>query len=176
MEVQWQIAMVHKIPKDTLSHEAGLTLIEILVVSILVMILFTILFIAFNPVQYRAKARDEKRLSDLSTLDRMINEYNVDHNTYPDTVNTLRKSTLLPGGNSGPLQSVTVGWIKQNLSSYGTKLPVDPVNDATYYYSYKQNGTSYELDTVLEYYTDKSANDGGNSSTIYELGNNLTLL
>ncbi|MDD4761591.1 MAG: hypothetical protein PHZ25_01010, partial [Candidatus Pacebacteria bacterium] len=56
-------------------------------------------------------------------------------------------------------------------------LPIDPTNDATYFYSYACDNTNitYELDVVFEstkYLTteDYDAKDGGSSATTYEVG------
>lgn len=42
--------------------------------------------------------------------------------------------------------------------------------------TYQHEITTYELNATLEYYVDKSANDGGNDDDVYELGNKLTIL
>lgn len=93
----------------------------------------------------------------------------------------------------------TTGWIKMNFTGLSTGnalsgLPIDPTN--TYsasglYYRWGCNYASgiyqYEVDASLESAKykpsctasncdDKSARDGGNSSTRYETGNNLNVL
>jgi hypothetical protein len=49
---------------------------------------------------------------------------------------------------------------------------ITPPVDITYIHT----EDTYEIDTVLEYYTEKSENDGGNNPNVYETGNDLTLL
>ena len=56
------------------------------------------------------------------------------------------------------------------------KLPIDPVNDSTYYYSYKKSSKGYEIDAKLEYYNTYSSNDGGNDSSLYEIGTDLSIM
>ena len=130
----------------------------------------------FQAVDSGAKARDQVRLSDISTLDRAISEFALDNKRYPDIVDIPRTSTSLPGGNSGPFESAYAGWIDEDLSAYIPKLPVDPINDVSYFYSYQHNATSYELNARLESLEEYMENDGGNNVGLYEIGNNLTLL
>jgi hypothetical protein len=123
----------------------------------------------------KSRARDDRRLSDINILDQAINEYLLDNGDYPDVVGTLRDSTSLPSGNTS-LDNSSDGWIDADLSKYTAKLPVDPLNDATYHYSYYHNITGYELNAVLEYYTEYAQEDGGDDPDIYEMGNNTTLI
>jgi prepilin-type N-terminal cleavage/methylation domain-containing protein len=166
--------MVYRTRKKHLNKRA-FTLIELLIVVSVFMILLTTFFVFVNPVQRKAETRDTKRLSDIATLDRVVNEYYLDNGVYPDQASVYRTSTVLPDG-SIALENSTSGWIKQNLSSYTAKLPTDPVNDLYYYYTYYHDDFSYELNAVLEYQTEKMQNDGGNDSDVYELGNNLQLI
>ena len=153
----------------------GFTIIELTVVISLIIIVTVATLVFVNPTTNLAKSRDNKRLSDLETLDRVINEYRIDNGAYPDALGILRTSTSLPAGATS-LQSSSAGWIEENLSVYTSKLPTDPKNNATYYYSYKHDITSYEINAVLEYYVVKSQNDGGNDTGKYEIGNNLTII
>ncbi len=128
-----------------------------------------------DPVSLKKRGRDNKRISDMSVLERIIAEYLLDTGSYPDILDTTRNSSVLPTGNAGPLFSSSDGWIDQNLSVYEVKLPVDPLNDATYNYKYRHTASGFEINTVLEYYTDKSSEDGGNDDSVYEVGNDLTI-
>jgi prepilin-type N-terminal cleavage/methylation domain-containing protein len=81
----------------------------------------------------------------------------------------------------------STGWLPVNfsqitLSSPLASLPVDPVNNATNYYAYAATTTNgayyFEIDTFMESkkYSAGGSNDvvttdGGDSSTIYEIGN-----
>lgn len=78
------------------------------------------------------------------------------------------------------------GWIPVNFSGIASlnlsSLPVDPSNTANnaapyLYYSYacRSNGT-YEIDANLENMTADEINDGGNISTLYEVGSDKTIL
>ena len=88
------------------------------------------------------------------------------------------------------------GWIRVNYASSTTgrafsNLPIDPTNSSSYYYrwgcTYIGGIYEYEADATLEsakYKYDcttsgcdrKATKDGGNSTTRYEIGNNLNVL
>jgi prepilin-type N-terminal cleavage/methylation domain-containing protein len=72
------------------------------------------------------------------------------------------------------------GWLPVNFSqlSYGSPLgvlPVDPVNNATYYYAYAATSTGgnfFELNAFMEStkYNGIMTSDGGDNSVVYEVG------
>ena len=68
----------------------------------------------------------------------------------------------------------STGWIPidftvSNSNRYITTLPVDPINDGTYFYSYFPGG-SYELIARLKNSRSNSINDNGFYDDAYELG------
>ena len=156
--------------------EKGFTLVELMLVIFLITTLTAVLILIFKPAEANSRARDEKRLSDAYSLDRAVAEYQLDKNAYPDSLGVLRVSTTLPTGATGPVQNSTSGWISSDLSVYLPKLPTDPLNNSTYFYSYKHDVSGYEIDVKLEYYANYSQTDGGNDAEIYEVGNNLTII
>ncbi len=160
--------------KPTLKNK-GFTIVEILAVVSISLIMLTLALYYVNPIKNRKRSRDNKRLSDLQTIDRYINEYILDNHTYPDDQFTLRQSNILPTP-SEQLQGIVSGWIPVNFSEYGSILPIDPINDTDYFYFYIHNGVSYELNTRLEYNLDLMENDGGNDLNLYEIGTDLTLI
>jgi type II secretory pathway pseudopilin PulG len=157
-------------------NQVGITYVEILITIAIIMVLFVAVMLIINPVELQKRGRDNKRISDISALDRAIGEYLLDKKYYPDTADVTRTSNVLPTGNTGPLSKSSDGWIDANLSSYNPSLPTDPLNDATYHYTYRHNSSGYELNAVLEYLTSYSNGDGGNNSEVYEVGNDLTIL
>ncbi len=171
-------AMELKILKKTDSnYDQGISIIEVLVVITMVALLSTLAFVLINPQELKAKARDEKRLSDISTLERVISEFRVDNGYLPDELGVIRTSTSLPTGALGPLvQSNGNGWIPVNLSVYNSLLPIDPINNETYHYSYSNNGYSFELNARLEILTEHAQDDGGNDGTLYEVGDDLSII
>jgi prepilin-type N-terminal cleavage/methylation domain-containing protein len=157
------------------NHKKGFTIVELVIVIAVIMILVTASVVLIDPVAKKKRARDNKRLSDVSTIDRAINEYLLDKGDYPDQADTLRESTTLPLGSSALVNAVG-GWIAADLSKYTSRLPIDPLNDGTYHYSYYHTVSSYELDAPLEYLTEEAQNDGGDDPQVYEMGNDLTLI
>ncbi len=157
------------------SKQKGVTITELLIAITLIAILATSSMLLLDPGEKRAKARDNRRLNDISTLDRAVNEYLIDYGDYPDLFMILRDSTTLPGGGIS-LDNSSAGWIDADLSAYTSHLPIDPVNDVTYRYYYYREVTGYELNAVMEILADEAANDGGDDPARYEIGNDLTLI
>lgn len=157
------------------SKQGGFTLVELIAASTIALLLLTLTIVVYNPVERNKKARDGKRLSDISKIDRAISEFMLDKKYYPDTEGVLRFSDTLPSGSTS-LNKSNKGWIFDNLSSYTSMLPTDPINDATYRYSYIRGSNGYELDAKLESMTDEMISDGGNDNLMYEVGNNLNLI
>ena len=162
--------------QSPIKKSSGMTMIEILVSMAIMLLLILVTVLLTNPAELQARGRDQKRLSDIAVLDRAINEYNLDNASYPDAVDTTRYSNALPLNNTGPYENPADGWIDINLTAYVTRLPTDPLNDNTYRYTYRHGAFGYELNAVLEEETDFMLNDGGNSNSFYELGNDLTIL
>ncbi len=162
-------------PKYIKSNQKGVTIVELILVITLITILATTIMVILKPEEKKAKARDNKRLSDISLLDRVINEYLLDYSDYPDLFDVLRDSTTLPG-TSVSLDTAAAGWIDEDLSEYTSRLPIDPINDVTYRYYYYHGDSGYELNAVMEYLTDEAVNDGGDDPARYEVGNELTLI
>jgi len=73
------------------------------------------------------------------------------------------------------------GWIPINFSATDLTsplrtLPIDPVNNIDYYYSYNPGG-SYEINAFFQsdkYLNSVAPNDGGDSFNTYEKGYSLT--
>lgn len=153
----------------------GISIIELLVAVTIIMILSASIIVYVNPDERRKIARDNKRFADISTLDRAINEYLLDNGSYPDAENVLRRSNVFTG-ESISLDNSQAGWINADLSKYTSRLPVDPINDDVFNYSYIHNATSYELNAVVEILFEYAQDDGGNDPNSYEIGNDLTLI
>lgn len=155
------------------------TLIELLIVIGIIAILGVIVVLTINPVELLRQARDAKRLSEISTLHRAINLYEVDvPGTTPGLPNTIYLSlpddvsatcashpalpTPPPGWQYNCVTEANLrnangtGWIPVDFTALSTgaplaALPVDPQNDAAtgLYYSYVAGG-SYVLTAILE--------------------------
>jgi type II secretory pathway pseudopilin PulG len=159
----------------TLKVQKGFTLFELIIIIATLSIFLSGTLILVKPAQLFKRGRDQKRLSDISAIERAFSEYLLDNNTFPDSADTSRTSTILPDGNSGPLENPASGWLS-DVSSYITKLPTDPLNNEAYFYSYQHTGSTFELNARLETLLDLAQNDGGNDSAVYEIGTDLTIL
>lgn len=169
----------------------GFTLVELLVVIAIVAILAAVVVLIINPLELTRRGRDAARLSDLSNLQNAINvavqeatnsgeAILCSGGTYPCT------TASYPVGGTTRLADGT-GWVKVNLSGQKSvsvpTLPIDPVNDSTFHYTYCADNDAWEIDTVLEsdQQKPKQAADGGDQNATdtsgrYEVGSNLTLI
>jgi len=186
--------------------EKGFTLIELLVVLALVAILSVVVILTLNPAELLKQARDSNRTSDLSTLKSAISLYMADFNT--PVIGTsgycyVSFTTSAPATNCGTFTSSTLsatstgagnrsvngtGWVPVDFSAISSgapigQLPVDPVNNASWYYAYGVTGTTnqlFELATQMEsskYMSgggaDVESTDGGSRTDWFETGTTL---
>jgi len=174
---------------------------ELLIVIGVLAVLTTAATLVLNPAELLKQARDSTRISDLSTLNEALSLY-VTNVSSPDLDAAISSCsnkcftnasdiTANCGGRHAAARLSTTdadrtidgtGWIPVVFSNIPggsplSVLPIDPTNDATYFYSYAcdNTNTTFELDTVFEstkYLTteDYDNKDGGSSATIYELG------
>jgi prepilin-type N-terminal cleavage/methylation domain-containing protein len=182
--------------------QKGFTLIELLVVIALIAVLSVAVVLALNPAELLKQGRDSTRISDLANINSALSLYLVDVSTpMPTSSNTCYvhassgatltncQARFASGISTTSLiasQAVNgQGWIPVNLSliSSGSPLPrypVDPVNSGNYYYAFRPSSTAgfYEINAILESskYNSQAATDGGSSSTVYEVGNDITNL
>ncbi len=174
----------------------GFTLVELLIVIGILAILTAAVVIILNPGELLKQARDSQRMSDLDAVKSAISLYLTDAATPSITGNnancyvyTGSSSAAACGSRFASGTTTTVatrvtdgtGWIPVNFGSISggsplSTLPVDPSQGTTYYYAYKGDNTNlvFEINAVLEstkYATSKQGSDGGNSASIYEVGN-----
>ena len=167
------------------SAHGGFTLVELLVVIAIIAILAAVVVLIINPLELTRRGRDAARLSDLANLQNAINVA-VQEASGAGAVAVLCKiAGAYPcTGNSyqGTRASDGNGWVKTDLSVQKSvsipTLPIDPVNDVTYHYTYCANNDTFEIDTVLESAQQKPKElaDGGNDDTKYEVGSSLTAI
>ena len=65
---------------------------------------------------------------------------------------------------------------ESEINEYMLNFGVYPDSPPPYEVTYSHNGKRYELNVTLEYYLEKSQNDGGNNPDVFESGNDLTLI
>lgn len=103
--------------------QRGFTIVELLIVIVVIGILAAITIVAYNGVQ--ARARDNTRMSDLSTIRKALEMYKSENGQYPEeNAASWEYSTTDPQN------------FLSALKPYISKVPVDPVNDASNYYYY----------------------------------------
>lgn len=179
----------------------GFTLIELLVVIGIIAILSVVVIVTLNPAQLLKQSRDSGRVSDMSTLKTALSLYLADVSS-PDLDGSsnigciAHSSSLIPSsagctrfsaGTAATDTDLTVdgtGWIPVNLNAISSgspipQLPIDPVNNRTYFYAYRpdQTNLTFEINMLPESSkfsaggsSDVTTWDGGNSSTLYEVG------
>lgn len=163
----------------------GFTLIELLIVIAIIAILAIIIIVAINPGKMLAKSRDSQRFSDVTSLATALNLYLADGKTFTTAGPYNSNDAGFANDNARKLNDGT-GWIKNvdftSVSSGAplAALPLDPVNDATYHYTFGTDTTAktYEIDSTFEHSdnTSKHASDGGDNTNVYEVGTDLTVL
>ena len=178
--------------------QKGFTLIELLVVIALIAVLAVAVILALNPAELLKQGRDSTRISDLANINSALSLYLVDvaspsmgisTNCYVQASSSANCSSRFIGSpttTSTASQAINgTGWIPVDLTKISSgsplpKYPVDPTNAGNYFYAYRPSSTPgyYEINAVLESskYSSQAANDGGSSSTVYEVGNDITNL
>jgi len=167
----------------------GFTLIELLIVIGIMAILATVVVLVLNPAQLLAQARDSQRMSDLTSVKSAIALYLATADspavgaTSKGTVSTAcwfgTTCTTTCSGISTSTAVDSTGWVNVDLTGTAggsplSALPLDPSQTATYQYTYIGDATNltFELNANLEStkYSGLEATDGGNCSSVYEIG------
>ncbi len=172
----------------------GFTLLELLIVIGILAILATTVTLVLNPAEMLKQARDSQRLGDLRSVHAAISIYAATATSTEfascgsgctNTGGTV--SPFSAGGSCTQNASTTVdgtGWaspLDLRKTSGGaplSKLPIDPSNGSTLYYAFKcATANTWEIDGILESdkYKSLMSNDGGSTSTHYEIGNDQDL-
>lgn len=166
-------------------RKGGFTLIELLIVVAIIAILAIIIVIAINPARILEKSRDSQRFSDMTTLATAINLYLADGQVFPgDEDKTTNDAACIADINACKKNDGS-GWVPLNFSLVSSgaplaALPIDPTNDATYFYEIglNQGLKTYEISAAFESdsNTPKQAADGGDDANRYEVGTDLTII
>ncbi|MFA5053482.1 MAG: type II secretion system protein [Parcubacteria group bacterium] len=164
----------------------GFTLIELLIVIGILAVLSSVVVIILNPGELLAEGRDSRRISDLNTIRAALMGYLTQvPNADLGSCNSGGICTFNPGAGKGPFTNTTCssisaatnitgsGWVDVNFASIPSgspipSLPIDPINNANYFYAYACTKTPYffELNTRLESqkYRNEMVLDGGNKN------------
>ena len=138
----------------------GFTLIELMVVVLIIMLLAGVIVV--NVDTARKKARDAKRISDLSTVSAALENYYADNHAYPVADNW----TIAHDSKDSP-----TGWVPSITPQYLQVLPVSPRNiDGNHAYWYRSDSPYREYKIVacsLESPEgwNQANNDGGTRQT-----------
>lgn len=173
----------------------GFTLVELLVVIAVLAVLATATVLVLNPAELIKQGRDSARISDLSAINSAIALYLADYSNATTSGSGFCTATTT-GAVAWPMngsctQNATTsvdgsGWVDINFNQVSvgsplSRLPVDPVNNSSFYYAFKTStGLTFEVDAKMEstkYGTTTATNvvqnskDGGNQAYWYEIGN-----
>jgi prepilin-type N-terminal cleavage/methylation domain-containing protein len=117
----------------------GFTLIELIIVIGILGVLAVAAVVALNPIAQFQKANDVRKKSDLAQIQRALESYYQDNNSYPVVI-------------ASPYQIPGVAWGK-SWEPYMTLLPQDP--DSSKQYVYYSDGQTYYIYASL----DRGSND-----------------
>lgn len=125
-----------------IKSKVAFTLIELLVVITVINILGSIILVSANTA--RQKARLVRRVTDIRTIQKALELYNLRNDSYPDT--GMQKFSECAGGFTTQPKNQ---WIPNLVSEgYLRFLPTDPFmasNQPASCYAYQSNGTNYKL-------------------------------
>lgn len=130
----------------------GFTLIELLVVIAIIGLLSTLAVVSLNSA--RQKSRDARRVSDVKQIQTALEMYFSDEDTYP--IIDPAAAITLGSDNYDCLDDSTAGFVAScgTGNVYMTSVPADPLNNATYLYTYEStsatDGSGYTIKFKLE--------------------------
>jgi len=127
-------------PKNLFLKNDGMTLSEIIVVTLILGIFVLLAILTLKPKYQIAKARDKKRVSDLKKISTGLEDYVGDHPCYPDDV---------PAGT----------WVNE-LEHY-MRVPKDPLTGQNYLYE-KPQCSHFIVYATLELEETKTYGPNGN--------------
>ncbi len=161
----------------------GFTLVELLVVIAIIAILAAVVVLIINPLELIHRSRDAARVKDLENLQQAINVSMQEGTTSLESI--LCKDSGYPctgSSNIGTRLTNGSGWVKANLAVQNSvtvaTLPIDPLNNPDYHYTYCADSDSWEINATLESEQQayRMAADGGNEADKYEVGSNYLLI
>ena len=161
--------------------KSGFTLIELLVVITIIGIIATFSVIALNPIEIIKKARDARRISDLTQLKQAIDLSLAENG---DILGDFGNSSTDTRSSDG------TGYVKTSVVKNMPLLPIPGKNGQTisnsngnlsidaYYFQAIIGTLRYEIKTTFEsnVFQNKLVTDGGNEPDYYEIGSDLTFI
>jgi hypothetical protein len=145
---------------------------KVFISSVLTLALF---FTTTSTTSANSNPNDQERLREMVYLNRIIKRAIAEGEITLVSTGSCSSCTSQTGTNA--VDGVN-GWVKftipegkTGLVRYITALPIDP-NNRNYYYEFASDGVNFELNAEFEspQYYPLAERDGGNSSSIFELG------
>lgn len=144
-------------------NKSGFTIVELLVVIVIIAILAAISIVAYSGIQGRA--RDNLRISALASIEKALELYKTTEGAYPPSSGTPSTGwgTCTASASYSHSFATDGTWMKPLIDAKTiSKVPVDPVNDCTYYFRYIRIGPgSYGCPTTTNTYVLFSINNDG---------------
>jgi prepilin-type N-terminal cleavage/methylation domain-containing protein len=125
-------------------NKKAFTLVELIVVITILAILWTISFISLQ--WFSRDARDSTRISDIKSMEKILNLYKLKNNIYPAPVDP----TIVTFSGATAWTQWVFWQTAYTRNSMMSNVPVDPVTALEYPYSVTADGQEYELAAVLE--------------------------
>lgn len=122
------------------SVSEGFTIVELLIVIVVIAVLTSITVVAYNGIQSRS--RDAKRRDDIGILERALEAHYISKGSFTQP-EAMCSDTSYGGlgacGDTSPAGDWAPNSDLRDLITDGimNKLPVDPINNATYNYNYE---------------------------------------
>ena len=161
------------------NFKGAFTVVELIITIAIIMVGSFAVILYINPAEYRNRASDSKRVTEIQTLDKAITELKYDQpNIGLGTAKTLYISLPASNSNCSDISGLPVltggwvyhcanqanlmknngtGWIPLDFSSMNSNkpvafLPIDPKNTAQcgFYYTYAFSNGEWELSAVVD--------------------------
>lgn len=142
----------------------GFTIVELLIVIVVIAILATITIVAYNGIQQRT--RDNIRKADLATIENALELFYIDKGVYHEGGELCLDTSIgSDGACTGTITNIGDWAAASDLrelvtAGYIIRIPKDPINNATYKYtfepwnsgqgSYTKDAQAYDLCATLE--------------------------